>query len=73
MDWLHGEAPPKLENLPKRKTADEIAWGSSGRDARYLSNFPRLLGRVEEKDRKLLMSFAQKSPSKRNGQKSTAA
>jgi hypothetical protein len=24
------EAPPKLENLPKRKTADEIAWGSSG-------------------------------------------
>jgi hypothetical protein len=25
------EAPPKLENLPKRKTADEIAWGAPAR------------------------------------------
>jgi transcriptional regulator with XRE-family HTH domain len=36
--FYDGEAPPKLENLPKRKTADEIAGGSSGKDARYLSN-----------------------------------
>ena len=36
--FYDGEAPSKLENLPKRKTADEIAWGSSGKDARFLSN-----------------------------------
>ncbi len=68
-----GEAPPKLENLPKRKTADDIAWGSSGKEARFLTNFRRLLGRIEEKDRKLLMAFAQKLASERNGRKSIAA
>jgi transcriptional regulator with XRE-family HTH domain len=71
--FYDGDAPPKLENLPKRKTADEIAWGSSGKDARFLSNFRRLLGRIEEKDRKLLMAFAQKVVSKRNGRKSVPA
>ena len=71
--FYDGETPPKLENLPKRRTADEIAWGSSGKDARVLSNFRRFLGRVEEKYRKLLMSFAQKLASKRNGRKSIAA
>lgn len=71
--FYDGEAPPKLENLPERKTADEIAWGSSGKDARFLTNFRRLLGRIEEKDRKLLMAFAQKVASKRNGRKSAAA
>jgi transcriptional regulator with XRE-family HTH domain len=71
--FYDGEAPPKLENFPKRKTADEIAWGNSGKGARFLSNFRRLLGRVEDKDRKLLMSFAQKLASRRNGRKSIAA
>ena len=28
--FYDGEEPPKLPNLPKRITADEIAWGSSG-------------------------------------------
>jgi transcriptional regulator with XRE-family HTH domain len=71
--FYDGEAPPKLENSPKRKTAHEITWGSSGKDARFLSNFRKLLGRIEEKDRKLLMVFAQKVASKRNGRKSIAA
>ena len=71
--FYDGEAPPKLENLPKRKTADDIAWGSFGKDARFLSNFRRFLGRVEEKDRRLLMSLAQKLAAKRNGRKSIAA
>ena len=34
--FYDGEEPPKLPNLPKRKSSDDIAWGSSGRDARYL-------------------------------------
>jgi transcriptional regulator with XRE-family HTH domain len=33
--FYDGEAPPKLENLPKRKTADEIAWGSAVKAARF--------------------------------------
>ena len=64
--FYDSEAPPKLENLPKRKTADEIAWGRSGKDARYVSNMRRLLARAGERDRKLLLSLAQKLTAKRN-------
>ena len=71
--FYDGEAPPKLDNLAKRKTADDIAWGSSGKDARFLTMFRKLLGRIEEKDRKLLLAFAQKVASKRNGRNSIAA
>ncbi len=58
--FYDGEEPPELPNLPKRKSADDIAWGSSGRDARWLAKFRRLLARTEESDRKLLMFMAQK-------------
>jgi len=71
--FYDGEAPPNLENLPKRKTADDIAWGSSGKDAGFLSNLRRFLGRADEHDRKLLMSIAQKLASKRNGRESIGA
>lgn len=71
--FYDGDAPPKLDNLAKRKTADDIAWGSSGKDARFLTMFRKLLGRIEEKDRKLLLAFAQKVASKRNGRSSIAA
>jgi transcriptional regulator with XRE-family HTH domain len=58
--FYDGDKPPELPNLGKRKTADEIAWGSTGKDARYLSRFRRLLARTSEQDRKLLLSLAQK-------------
>jgi transcriptional regulator with XRE-family HTH domain len=58
--FYDGEEPPKLPNLPKRKSADDIAWGSTGNDARWLYKFRRLLSRTEESDRKLLMFMAQK-------------
>ena len=58
--FYDGEAPPKVPNLPKRKTADDIAWGSTGKEARTLSQFRRLLGRIEAGDRKLLLHMAQK-------------
>src|ERR1700678_2725523 len=46
---------PRLPNLPNRKTADEIVWGSSGKDARLLANFCRCFSRTNERDRKLLL------------------
>jgi len=58
--FYDGEEPPKMPNLPYRKTAGEIVWGSSGKDARVLSKFLRLLGRIEEGDRRLLLHMAQK-------------
>ena len=58
--FYDGEEPPKLPSLPKRKSSDDTAWGSSGKDARYLSKLRRLLSKTEEADRKLLMYMAQK-------------
>jgi transcriptional regulator with XRE-family HTH domain len=58
--FYEGEEPPKLPNLLKRKSSDEIAWGSSGKDARFLNKLRRLLGKTDEKNRKLIMHMSQK-------------
>ena len=58
--FYDGEEPPELPKLPKRKTADDIAWGSKGKGARLLSRFRRLLSRTKEPDRRLLLYMAQK-------------
>ncbi len=55
-----GEEPPALPSLPRRRNSDDIAWGSSGREARLLALFRRQLGRMGEDDRRLLLSLAQK-------------
>ena len=58
--FYDGIEPPKLPKLLRPKTADVVLWGSSGKDARVLSVLRKLLGRVNDKDRKLLLSLAQK-------------
>jgi transcriptional regulator with XRE-family HTH domain len=58
--FYDGDEPPKLPNLPKRKPSDDIAWGSTGKDARYLNKLRRLLGKAAEDDRKIVMHMAQK-------------
>src|SRR5229473_7143839 len=57
--FYDGEEPPKPPILPTRKS-DENAWGSSGKDERFLSRLRRLLGRASDGDRKLVMHMAQK-------------
>jgi transcriptional regulator with XRE-family HTH domain len=58
--FYDGEEPPELPNLPKRKSSDDIAWGSTGKDARFLTRFRRTLGRIDDADRRLLFYMAQK-------------
>jgi transcriptional regulator with XRE-family HTH domain len=58
--FYDGEKPPELPNLPKRKTAADIAWGTTGKDARFLTKLRRLLAKTAERDRKLLLSMTQK-------------
>ncbi len=65
--FYDGEEPPKLPNLPKRKSSDDVAWGSSGKDARFLNKLRRLLSKTEEADRKLLLHMAQKMARPRAG------
>jgi len=58
--FYDGDQPPETPKLPKEKTADQKAWGSSGRNARYLARFRRVLAKTGEGDRQLLLSVAQK-------------
>jgi transcriptional regulator with XRE-family HTH domain len=58
--FYDGEEPPKLPNLPKRKSSDEVVWGSSGKDGRYLNKLRRVLSKSDEHNRKLILLMAQK-------------
>lgn len=58
--FYDGDEPPKVPNLPKRKSSDDIAWGSTGKDARFLNKLRRLLAKTEEENRKLILYMAQK-------------
>ena len=58
--FYDGDEPPTLPKLSKQETASDIAWGSSGKDARTLALFRRQLGRIDAQDRRLLLSVANK-------------
>jgi len=58
--FYDGDEPPNLPNLLKRKTSDDIAFGSSGKQARYLHKLRKCLSKAEEADRKLILFIAQK-------------
>jgi transcriptional regulator with XRE-family HTH domain len=58
--FYDGEEPPKLLNLLKRKTADDILWGSKGKDARMLAQFCRLFSRMGAGDLAMVLFMAQK-------------
>jgi transcriptional regulator with XRE-family HTH domain len=58
--FYDGEEPPKLPELPLRKKGEDVSWGDSGKDARTLSAFRRLLKRISESDRRLLVFMARK-------------
>jgi transcriptional regulator with XRE-family HTH domain len=67
--FYDGERPP----APGLTKFDDDGWGASGRDARMLSKFRRLLGRTSKADQKLLLFVAQKmSQRKRPRTKSRA-
>ncbi len=58
--FYDGEEPPKLPNLLKRKSEEDILWGDSGKDGHMLAKFCRLFGRMQEDDRNMLFFVAQK-------------
>ena len=62
--FYEGEEPPKLPDVLKRKASDDTAWGSTGKEARYLNRLRHLLAKAEEGDRKLLLHMAQKMSSR---------
>jgi hypothetical protein len=57
--FYEGEELPKLPNLLKR-TSDDTAWGSSGKQAMYLHKLRKCLSKAGDADRKLILVMAQK-------------
>ncbi len=70
--FYEGEDPPKLQELARQKSSGDVSWGSTGKDARYLNKFRRLLAKTEEGDRKLLLSMVQKMAQRRAGRPTAA-
>jgi hypothetical protein len=49
-----------MPQLLMRNSPDDAAWGSSGKDAKYLSTLRRLLGKIDDEDRRLILHMAQR-------------
>jgi transcriptional regulator with XRE-family HTH domain len=58
--FYDGEEPAKLPNLLKHKTADDIVWGNSGKDARMLAKFRRVFSHMEKGDLGFVLFMARK-------------
>jgi transcriptional regulator with XRE-family HTH domain len=62
--FYEGKEPPKVPNVFTRKSSNDIAWGGSGKDAKFFSKLRRLLAKANEQDRKLILYTAQKMAQK---------
>jgi len=58
--FYDGKQPPEALAILKRRSADDDAWGSTGRDAAYLRKIRRLLGRMDDNDRRLILQVVLK-------------
>ena len=58
--FYDSDKPPEVPNLIKRESSDDLVWGSSGKDAKFLNKLRRLLGKAKEEERKLIMYTLQK-------------
>jgi hypothetical protein len=71
--FYDGDEPPRLPNLLKRKTADDIVWGSSGKHATHLHKLRKCLSKAAEPDSALIMVMTQKMVSGRSRRASAEA
>jgi transcriptional regulator with XRE-family HTH domain len=58
--FYEGEEPPAPATLRAWKSPDEVLWGDSGEDALFLKKLRRLLRKVEEPNRKIILQMAGK-------------
>lgn len=59
--FYDGDKPPELPNLSQRKSAEELVMDiPNDRDSRFFQKVKRLLGHINDQDRRLLLYMAQK-------------
>src|SRR5690242_2064347 len=63
--FYEGEEPPAMLNLSKRQTTEELVLDvEQEKELRFFEKVKRLLTRIDEKDRQLLLYMAQKLASR---------
>lgn len=63
--FFEGDEPPALPNLSKRQTTEELVLDAEQeKELRFYEKVKRLLTRIDEKDRQLLLYMAQKLASR---------
>lgn len=63
--FYEGEEPPPLPNLSKRATTEELALDAEAqKENRFFEKVRRLLSKINERDRQLLLYMAQKLASR---------
>jgi transcriptional regulator with XRE-family HTH domain len=63
--FYEGDEPPPLPNLSKRHTAEELALDEEAeKEMRFFEKVKRIMSRVNDKDRQLLLYMAQKMASR---------
>jgi transcriptional regulator with XRE-family HTH domain len=59
--FYEGDEPPPLPHLSKRKSTEELVLDEEAqRELRFFEKVKRLMGRINERDRQLLLYMAQK-------------
>jgi transcriptional regulator with XRE-family HTH domain len=58
--FYDGDKPAKAPGVFKQESSGDDLWGRSGKDAKYLNQLRRLLGKAKEEDRKLILYTLQK-------------
>jgi transcriptional regulator with XRE-family HTH domain len=56
--FYEGKKPPRLPKLLKRKGSNRKQWRGSVKELHFLNRLRRLLGQVEDMDRRLLLFMA---------------
>ena len=63
--FYEGEEPPPLPNLSARQTTEDLALSEEAeKENRFFEKVRRVLSRIDEKDRQLLLYMAQKLASR---------
>lgn len=63
--FYEGDEPPALPNLSKRRSTEELALdGASEKEVRFFGKVRKLVSKIDEKDRQLLLYMAQKLASR---------
>ena len=59
--FYDGDQPPELQNLTQRKSDEELVMDvPTDRDSRFFQKVKRLIGHINDQDRRLLLYMAQK-------------